>query len=78
MTISRPSSRDPALELDPTRFHPIILTPYGEWWRWGNNAEHNDFMSNVAHSDDGAPDYDIEAQLARSQVTHHAALDLKY
>ena len=53
MTISRPSSRDPALELDPTRFHPIILTPYGEWWRWGNNAEHNDFMSNVAHSDDG-------------------------
>ena len=43
------------------RFHPIILTPYGGWWRWGNNSEHNDFAANVAHSGDAAPDYDIEA-----------------
>ena len=43
------------------RFHPIILTPYGGWWRWGNNSEHNDFLANVAHSGDAAPDYDIEA-----------------
>ena len=43
------------------RFHPIILTPYGGWWRWGNNSEHNDFVANVAHSGDAAPDYDIEA-----------------
>ena len=43
------------------RFHPIILTPYGGWWRWGNNSEHNDFLVNVAHSGDAAPDYDIEA-----------------
>ena len=31
------------------------------WWRWGNNSEHNDFLANVAHSGDAAPDYDIEA-----------------
>ena len=43
------------------RFHPIILSPYGGWWRWGNNSEHNDFMANIAHSGDAAPDYDIEA-----------------
>ena len=45
----------------PDRFHPIILTPYGGWWRWGNNSEHNDFLANVAHSGDAAPGYDIEA-----------------
>ena len=43
------------------RFHPIVLTPHGGWWRWGNRGEHNDFVCNVAHSGDGAPDYDIEA-----------------
>ena len=40
---------------------PPGLTPYGGWWRWGNNSEHNDFVANVAHSGDAAPDYDIEA-----------------
>ena len=43
------------------RFHPIVLTPHGGWWRWGNRGEHNDFICNVAHSGDDAPDYDIEA-----------------
>ena len=43
------------------RFHPIALTPYGGWWRWGNHGEHSDFIANVIHSGDGAPDYDIEA-----------------
>ena len=43
------------------RFYPIVLTPYGGWWRWGNHGEHNDFIANVAHSGYGAPDYDIEA-----------------
>ena len=43
------------------RFHPIVLTPHGGWWRWGDHGEHNDFIANVAHSGDGAPDYDLEA-----------------
>ena len=43
------------------RFHPVVLTPYGGWGRWGNCEEHNDFASNVAHSGDNTPDYDIEA-----------------
>ena len=43
------------------RFHPIVLTPYGGWWRWGNHGEHNDFVANVAHSGDEAPGCDIEA-----------------
>ena len=43
------------------RFHPIVLSPHGGWWRWGNRDEHNDFICNVNHSGDSAPDYDIEA-----------------
>ena len=43
------------------RFHPIVLSLHGGWWRWGNRDEHNDFISNDAHSGDNTPDYDIEA-----------------
>ena len=43
------------------RFHPIVLSPHGGWWSWGNRDEHNDFVCNVVHSGDNVPDYDIEA-----------------
>ena len=43
------------------RFHPIVLSQHGGWWRWGNRDEHNDFICNINHSGDNAPDYDIEA-----------------
>ena len=43
------------------RFHPIVLSYHGGWWRWGNGDEHNDFICNINHSGDNAPDYDIEA-----------------
>jgi len=50
------------------RFHPIILTPYGGWWRWSDRGEHNDFLINASHSGDDTPDYDIEAP----RFDHHA------
>ena len=43
------------------RFHPVVLSPHGGWWRWGNRDEHNDFICNINHSGDNVPDYDIEA-----------------
>ena len=43
------------------RFHPIVLSQHGGWWRWGDRDEHNDFICNISHSGDNAPDYDIEA-----------------
>ena len=49
-------------------FHPIMLRPHGGWWRWGNRDEHNDFICNVNHSGDTAPDYDIEAARFDSPV----------
>ena len=43
-------------------FHPIVLTPYGGWWRWGDRGQHDAFIRSVAHSGDEVPDYDVEAE----------------
>ena len=50
------------------RFHPVILTPCGGWWRWGDHGEHGEFLANIVHSGDEVPDYDIEAP----RFDHHA------
>ena len=47
-------------------FHPIVLTPFGGWWRWedkeGEDSDTIDgFLASIRHAGDSRPDYDIEA-----------------
>ena len=47
-------------------FHPIVLTPFGGWWRWedkeGEDSDTTDrFLASIRHAGDSRPDYDIEA-----------------